>query len=84
MEEFCLREVGTGRQLSVEEFEHFIAHTPNVQEPALGYSKAMRTGGGHAGVDGDWEWLGSEGEWMPSGMARRGKQRDCWIRFLSY
>ncbi|GJN21679.1 hypothetical protein PR202_gb09179 [Eleusine coracana subsp. coracana] len=31
-EEFCLREVGTGRQLSVEEFELFIGRSPIVQE----------------------------------------------------
>jgi WD repeat-containing protein 44 len=31
-EEFCLREVGTGRQLSLEEFELFIGRSPIVQE----------------------------------------------------
>ncbi|KAL6911880.1 hypothetical protein ACP4OV_000685 [Aristida adscensionis] len=31
-EEFCLREVATGRQLSVEEFELFIGRSPIVQE----------------------------------------------------
>ncbi|XP_062222643.1 uncharacterized protein LOC133921681 [Phragmites australis] len=31
-EELCLREVGTGRQLSVEEFELFIGRSPIVQE----------------------------------------------------
>jgi WD repeat-containing protein 44 len=31
-EEFCLREVGTGQQLSLEEFELFIDRSPIVQE----------------------------------------------------
>ncbi|XP_062219757.1 uncharacterized protein LOC133919396 [Phragmites australis] len=31
-EEFCLHEVGTGRQLNVEEFELFIGRSPIVQE----------------------------------------------------
>jgi hypothetical protein len=44
----------------------------------------MSAGGGRVGVDGEWSGsvhLLSEGEWIPSGIARREKWRGRWIRF---
>lgn len=81
-EEFCLREVGTGRQLSVEEFELFIGRSPIVQElmrrQSLSTPNSNCTSTSQSGASTPMERSSSGSS---NGRARS-KRRSSWLRSI--
>ncbi|KAK3154726.1 hypothetical protein QOZ80_2BG0194380 [Eleusine coracana subsp. coracana] len=81
-EEFCLREVGTGRQLSVEEFELFIGRSPIVQElmrrQSFSTPNSNSTSTSQSGASTPMERSSSGSS---NGRARS-KRRNSWLRSI--
>ncbi|TVU29073.1 hypothetical protein EJB05_20616 [Eragrostis curvula] len=81
-EEFCVREVGTGRQLSVEEFELFIGRSPIVQElmrrQSFSTPNSNCTSNSQSGASTPME-RSSSGS---SNGGARSKRRSSWLRSI--
>ncbi|KAL6634814.1 hypothetical protein ACP70R_027485 [Stipagrostis hirtigluma subsp. patula] len=79
-EEFCLREVGTGRQLSVEEFELFIGRSPIVQElmRRQNFSTPNSNSNSQSGASTPMERSSSSS----SNGGARSKRRSSWLRSI--
>ncbi|KAG5020488.1 hypothetical protein AAZX31_06G229600 [Glycine max] len=76
-----VKEVGTGRRLTVEEFEMTVGHSPIVQE--LMRRQNVEEGGNGEGVDGDRDGDGGVGGDDDEGDGGKVKRKGGWFKFMS-
>ncbi|KHN23456.1 WD repeat-containing protein 44 [Glycine soja] len=76
-----VKEVGTGRRLTVEEFEMTVGHSPIVQE--LMRRQNVEEGGNGEGVDGDGGGGGVGGGGGDEGDGGKVKRKGGWFKFMS-
>ena len=75
-----VKEVGTGRRLTVEEFEMTVGHSPIVQE--LMRRQNVEEGGNGEGVDGDRDGDGGVGGDDDEGDGGKVKRKGGWFKFI--